>query len=106
MRSLGSRCWKDLNSQVRFREAFLKAWWGRGSAGGVIGLCTVLWLADGSSPVSQGVTGSGLRLQLGWGLHAHCRHVVNFFHLVEVSESVKQLTMCIKYYYLCPSGWN
>ena len=38
-----------------------------------------------------------LRLQEAWGLRAHGHQVVNFFHLVMVLASVKQL---ISYFYL------
>ena len=41
--------------------------------------------------MSQGFTLSILRLQEVWGLHAHGHKVVNFFHLVVVLASVKQL---------------
>ena len=42
--------------------------------------------------MSQGLTLSILRLPLVWGLRTHHGHqVVNFFHLVVVLASVKQL---------------
>ena len=41
--------------------------------------------------MSQGFTSSILRLQEAWGLRAHGHHVVNFFHLMGVLVSVKQL---------------
>lgn len=37
------------------------------------------------------LTLSVLRLQSVWGLHAHGHRVVNFFHLVGILESVRQL---------------
>ena len=41
--------------------------------------------------VSQGLTLSILRLPLVWRLYAHGHHVVNFFHLIGILVSIKQL---------------
>ena len=55
-------------------------------AGCVISSFTILWLIE-----RKKVTVSILRLQWAWGLCVHGHHAVNFFYLVVVLISVKQL---------------
>ena len=48
-RTTGSSCSEDPNSQMAFREGFLKTLWGRGVTGCPISLYAILWLFDGEA---------------------------------------------------------
>ena len=77
------------NSLKDFSKAFLKARWGRGVPGYVISSCTILWLVD--VEVTGQLTVSILRHQKVRGLRAHEHQVVDFFRLVVILASDKQL---------------
>ena len=86
---MGGSCSKTPSSPKGFIKAVLKDRWGRGVVTGyVISLFTILWLVDGE--VTGLLTLSIFRCQWVWD----SQQGVNFFHLVIVWASVKQLRGC------------
>ena len=90
----GSSCSKDPNSGMAFREGFLKTAWGRGWQGVWSAHAQFLWPLVGGEVTrlyfsSQHHQPSGS----SWsgGLHAGGQHTVNFFCLLGVLVSAKQL---------------
>lgn len=83
-RSPGSWCSRDPNSQLAFRETFLRTGWGRGPVGCVVSLWTSFWLISSEIIGSQHLWPSGSNQSVVYVL-------VNFFHLVGVLVSAKQL---------------
>ena len=77
-------------SLKHFSKAFLKARWERVIPKG-------MW----STPAQfSGWWWSILSHQQVWGLRAHDRQVVHFFHLVVVFSKWKTQEICMRYYYL------
>ena len=90
---------------------FPKEFQGREGAEGVPGYVSQLvhnsqlgWWC-GNRMVLQGLTLSIFRGQQVWGLHVHGHQVANFFHLVVVLASAKQLTKWVDTHQMLLSGY-
>ena len=92
-KSRGSKCSKDLNSQMVSSKEFLKVRWGRGSqvAWSTNGQCSSNWLVI---RWTRGVWGlSIINLLVSAGLGSMCWWAaIHFFHLMEV------FSICLGYY--------
>ena len=88
---------KSPNSLKAFRERFFKTGWRRGC-----GMCDQLTdsLLIGWWWRNRESTSTTFWFQLVWGLCACGQHTVNFFHLMGVSVSAKQLKGYGSEYYL------
>ena len=87
-----------------FREAFLKARWGRGILGCVISLCTILWLVEVRS---QGCV-IGVKIinpkPLG-GLGARCSwSPSNFYHLKLTAKQLRNMHQTLLFRYFGGDG--
>ena len=79
---------RNLRLPQGFHQSIFKGYMREGVTGSVISSCTILWLVGIEI---TGLTLSILRRQQVWRLRALDHQVANFFHLVVVLASVKQL---------------